>query len=299
MLLKRFLGVLSLFIFFQCTVVYGQALPVTGRVTSSADMQPLKGANVLVKGSATGVVTNENGEFVITVPGVDAVLEVSFVGYISQEVRLDNNGLVNILLVPVSGSLDDVIVIGYGTAKKRDLTGSVSTVSGKDMDAMPTSSVLSAMSGRAPGVRVMQNTGAPGAATSVRIRGTNSVQGSNEPLYVVDGFPLSGSNPSILDNSNIGSVEILKDASATAIYGSRGANGVVLITTKKGRAGKTSVELESRYTTQYLRKKIDLMNATQYATLYNEVAANDGAAPRFTQEEINAMGNGFDWQDFV
>ena len=196
-------------------------------------------------------------------------------------------------------SLNEVVVVGYGTVRKSDLTGSLASVKAKEINVFPASNVLQALSGRAPGVQVTQNTGAPGGAVSVRIRGTNSVQGGNEPLYVIDGFPTSGSNPTVLNNSDVESIEILKDASATAIYGSRGANGVVLITTKSGKAGKMQVDYEGSYSTQSLRKKLDLMNAKEYAQFYNEQAVNDKVAPYFTQAQIDGFGEGFDWQNLV
>jgi TonB-linked SusC/RagA family outer membrane protein len=159
--------------------------------------------------------------------------------------------------------------------------------------------VVQALSGRAAGVQVVQNNGSPGGGVSVRIRGTNSIQGSNEPLYVVDGFPFSG-NPNLLNNADIESIEVLKDASATAIYGSRGANGVVLITTKAGKAGKVKVDYDFNYSTQTLRKKLDLMNAQEFAQFYNLQATNDRLAPYFTQDQINGFANNsFDWQDVI
>src|SRR5690606_37897071 len=162
----------------------------------------------------------------------------------------------------------------------------------------PSASVLNSLSGRAAGVQVLQGSSAPGSGPSIRIRGQNSIQGDNEPLYVVDGFPVRNS-PTLLNNSDVESIEILKDASATAIYGSRGANGVVLITTKQGKAGRTMVDFETSYSSQTLRKKLDLMNAREYALLNNEQAANDGLDPYFTEEEINALGQSYDWQDLV
>jgi len=210
-----------------------------------------------------------------------------------------NQTTIDLSLVTDQAQLNEVVVVGYGTVRKSDLTGSLAQIKSKEINAFPATNVLQAMSGRAPGVQVIQNTGAPGGAVSVRIRGTNSVQGSNEPLYVVDGFPTSGSNPTIINNSDIESIEILKDASATAIYGSRGANGVVLITTKQGKAGKIQVDYEGTYSQQTLRKKLDLMNAKEYASFYNEQATNDKVARYFTQAQIDAFGEGYDWQDLV
>src|SRR5690606_8490811 len=178
-------------------------------------------------------------------------------------------------------------------------TGAISSVSSDKLNAFPTTNVLQALAGRAAGVQVTQNTGEPGGSMSVRIRGTSSIQGSNEPLYVIDGFPISGSNPTILNNLDVQSIEILKDASATAIYGSRGANGVVLITTKSGKSGHTAVDWESNFAFQSIRKKLDMMNASEYAQFYNLVAQNDGWGRAFSDEEIGSLGEGFDWQDFV
>lgn len=189
-------------------------------------------------------------------------------------------------------------MIGYGVVKKSDLTGSVSSVKSEEVNAYPSANLLQAISGKTSGMEIKRNTGAPGGSISVRIRGANSVQGSNEPLYVVDGFPISGS-PTNLNNSDIESIEILKDASATAIYGSRGANGVVMITTKQGKTGKTRVELDASYTTQSLVKKLDLMNATEYAQFYNMQQLNDTGKEYFTADQIAGFGEGYDWQDLI
>jgi len=177
------------------------------------------------------------------------------------------------------------------------LTGSVSQIKSEALNAFPSTNILQALSGRTSGVQVLQTTGSPGSSISIKIRGSNSIQGSNEPLYVVDGFPIN--NPTAFNNSDIESIEILKDASSTAIYGSRGANGVVMITTKKGKAGKNIVDFESSYSSQSLIRKLDLMNAGEYAALYNIKALNDKVAPYFTDSEIKNFGNGFDWQDFI
>lgn len=258
----------------------------------------LPGVSVMVKGTQRGVSTDVNGNFSLMVPDQNAVLVFSFVGYLSQEVIVGSRSTLEIQLEPDLKTLDELVVIGYGVIKKSDLTGSVSQVKAKELNAFPNANVLQSLSGRVPGVHVRQSSGAPGAGISVRVRGGNSIQGSNEPLYVIDGFPVDG-NPTHLNNADIESLEILKDASATAIYGSRGANGVVLITTRKGKKGKTQVDFETSYSSQKLIKKLDLMNAREYAQFYNEQAINDNIQPFFTEEEINNMGEGFDWQDFV
>lgn len=272
---------------------------VKGTVVDNEKGEPLPGVSVLLKGTQRGATTNPNGEFSLSVPNGDAVLVFSFVGYEPQEQVVGNRTQINIKLKVDTKALEEVVVVGYGVVKKSDLTGSVAQVKSKELNSFPTANVLQALSGRAAGVQVTQNTGAPGGGVSVRIRGTNSIQGSNEPLYVVDGFPTTGSNPTILNNVDIESIEILKDASATAIYGSRGANGVVLITTKRGKSGKTKVDFETSFTSQTLIRKLDLMNANEYATFYNKQAANDNLAPYFTQAQLDGFGQGFDWQNLV
>lgn len=271
---------------------------VSGKVTGS-DKEPLPGVSILIKGTTQGTTTDAKGDYRVRVPATGAVLIFSFVGYNSMEINTADQSVIDITLQENNQQLSEVVVVGYGTVKKSDLTGSLSQIKAKEINSFPATNVLQAMSGRAPGVQVTQNTGAPGASVSVRIRGTNSVQGSNEPLYVVDGFPTSGSNPTIINNSDIESIEVLKDASATAIYGSRGANGVVLITTRQGKSGKIQVDYEGSYSQQMLRKKLDLMNAKEYALFYNEQAANDKVAPYFTQAQIDGFGEGYDWQDLI
>lgn len=272
-------------------------LAVTG-VVSDENRQPLPGVNVIVKGSSLGTTTDAEGTYNIEVPDGESILVFTFIGYQTIEERVGGRTRVDVSMSPDVKYLDEVAVIGYGTVKKSDLTGSLSQIKSQELNSFPTTNVIQALSGRAPGVQVIQSTGAPGAGVNVRIRGTNSIQGDNEPLYVIDGFPFSG-NPTNLNNSEIESIEVLKDASATAIYGSRGANGVVLITTKRGKAGQTKVDFETSYSIQKLRKKLDLMNGSEYATLANIQAVNENKAPYFTQEQIDAFGEGFDWQDLV
>ena len=265
----------------------------------NASGESLPGVTVLVKGTTNGAITDADGVYNLTnVPG-NATLVFSFVGMKKIEIGVGGKSTVDAILEDETIGIEEVVAIGYGSVKKSDLTGSVTSVKSDEIKAFASSNVMQSLSGRAPGVQVSQNTGAPGGSVSVRIRGTNSIQGSNEPLYVIDGFPFSGSNPTVLSNSDIESVEILKDASATAIYGSRGANGVVLITTKRGKNGKTTVDFESSYGVQTLRKTLDMMDATEYANFYNEQAANDKLAPYFTQDQINGFGKGYNWQDLA
>jgi len=272
---------------------------ITGKISDSKG-EPLPGATVQIKGSTTGTVTDDSGNYEIELPEAQkgVVLVFSFLGFTSKEVKLQNQTTIDITLETEDQELDEVIVIGYGSTRKSDLTGSVSKVNSDELNAYPTSNLLQSLNGRAAGVQVIQNSGAPGGGVSVRIRGSNSIQGDNDPLYVVDGFPYSA-NPTNLNNSDIASIEILKDASATAIYGSRGANGVVLITTKSGQASSTIVEFDASYSVQSLRKKLDLMDGRQYAGLMNLQAQNDGLSPYFSASEIAGFGSGTDWQDEI
>ncbi len=269
---------------------------VSGKVTDSSG-SPLPGVSVVVKGTIVGTISDTNGNYELSGVPSNGTLVFSFVGMKKIEIAVGGKSNINAVLEDETFGIEEVVAIGYGTMKKSDITGSLSQVKSDELNAFPSTNVFQALSGRSSGVQVLQSTGAPGASTSIRIRGSNSIQGSNEPLYVVDGFPVN--NVTALNNSDIESIEILKDASSTAIYGSRGANGVVLITTKRGKAGKNVVEFESSYSSQSLIKKIDLMNATDYATLYNIKAVNDGVAPYFTESEINGFGSGFDWQNFI
>ncbi|WP_310590511.1 TonB-dependent receptor [Dyadobacter sp. CY261] len=274
---------------------------LSGKVLDGESNTGLPGVSIVLKGTQTGTTSNNDGDFQLEIPETTApnsVLVFSFVGYKSQEIVLGSQTSLTVNMVLEDKSLQEIVVIGYGVVKKSDLTGSVASIKSTELNAYPATNLVQSLAGRAAGVYVSQNTGAPGSPISVRVRGTNSIQGSNEPLYVVDGFPYSG-NPTLLNNADIESIEVLKDASATAIYGSRGANGVVLITTKKGKAGRVSVDYDGYYGVQSIRKKLDLMNATEYANFYNEQAANDGLAPHFTADQIAGFGKGTDWQDLV
>ncbi|MCK7553710.1 SusC/RagA family TonB-linked outer membrane protein [Chitinophaga sedimenti] len=280
-------------------LVQDTTVEATGRVTDARN-QPLPGATVADKATGKGAATDANGNFKLRVSR-GAMLTISYLGFKSRDVQVVNAQPIEIKLEDQVNVTDEIVVVGYGTVRKSDLTGSLSQVKSKDITAFPSTNVMQALNGRAAGVRVMQNGGSPGGGVSIRVRGTNSILGGNEPLYVIDGFPYNG-NPTFLQNADIASLEILKDASSTAIYGSRGANGVVMITTKSGRKNDfTSVDVDASYTLQTVSKKMPLMNAQQYALLYNEQAKNDGLAPYFTQNYIDSLGGvkGTDWQDLV
>jgi TonB-linked SusC/RagA family outer membrane protein len=275
-----------------------QQRSVSGKVTDSSG-QPLPGVTVVVKGTNTGTVTNADGDYTLTNLPEDATLVFSFVGMRTQEMIVGNQDNINIILYEDTRALDEVVVIGYGTVKKSDLTGSVSSVKSEELTAIPQGSVAQAMQGRSAGIHVKQTSGAPGSAVTVRVRGTNSILGDNNPLYVIDGFPSYSSDLGMLNVADIESIEILKDASAIAIYGSRGSNGVIMITTKKGKTGKTKVDFGTTMGYQSLNKKMEMMNAREYCTFYNEYGIIEGVGEHFTESQINEFGEGFDWQDFI
>lgn len=290
-----------------------QSVTVSGLVTSTETNQAIPGANVVIKNTQQGTTTNANGEFTLSAPAGSLVLIISSIGHQTQEVPVTGQSKLTISLQPDDRSLNEVIVVGYGTVKKSDLTGSVSSVKAAELRQTPIANFVQGLQARASGVQVTQNSGAPGGSISVRIRGNSSISGSSEPLYVVDGFPIAGGdNPvagggsglgadngnrlsvlSTLNPNDIESMEVLKDASATAIYGTRGANGVVLITTKRGKAGKTRVSYDGYYGQQQIRKTLDVMNATQYAQLQNELTGQ-ALFPNPTQ-----LGEGTDWQSLI
>jgi TonB-linked SusC/RagA family outer membrane protein len=269
-----------------------------GTVIDSKTKETVPGATVSIKGVTNRASTDAKGEFeLVTGQKFPYTVVVSYLGYKTTEIVVEGSP-VTISLEPDLKQISEVVVVGYGTQRKSDLTGSIATVTGDELNSFPVTDPVLGLQGKTSGVRVLQNSGTPGGAVSVRIRGGNSLLGSNEPLYVVDGFALSGT-PNSFNPQDIESIEILKDASASAIYGSRGANGVVLITTKKGKSGKTEVTFDTYIGTQQLRKKLELMNAREFAETANERAVNDGAAPYFTQAQISSFGEGTDWQDVL
>ncbi|MFC5412772.1 SusC/RagA family TonB-linked outer membrane protein [Larkinella bovis] len=270
-------------------------IAVQGRVSAAGSNEGLPGVNVQVKGTTTGTTTDANGGFSLRVRDEQAVLVFSSIGYEAQEITVGKQQNLTVVLKPSERSLEEVVVVGYGTVKKSDLTGSVSSVSGTEFHKLPMATLDQGLQGRAAGVQVTQTDAAPGGTVSIRIRGGNSITNNNEPLYVVDGFPVTALKS--LNPSDIESIEILKDASATAIYGSRGSNGVVLITTKQAKAGQSRLDAEYYTGVQKLIYKIPLLNGTQFAELANEAAAFRGRALPFADPK--ALGEGTDWQDGI
>lgn len=282
---------------------------ISGTVTSESG-SPLPGVNVVVKETGKGTITDAKGNFLIDIPEHGATLVFTSVGYAQKDVAVKNQKTISVLLAEINKELNEVIVIGYGTTKKSDLTGSVASIKSEDLKKAQVTSFDQALQGRAAGVQVTQLSGKPGAETSIRIRGTSSINAGNEPLYVIDGMLISSDGGDIstgvtrgprigalssINPNDIESIEILKDASATAIYGSRGANGVVLITTRRGKAGKGSVNFETYYGVQDISHKVEVLDAEQFANLVNEAKLNANATPLYVNPKN--LGKGTDWQN--
>ena len=256
----------------------------------------LQGAGVIVKGTKNGATTDARGEVSLSNVPENATILISYLGYADQEVQLNGRSHIEVVLKEDSNYLDELVVIGYGTVKKRDLTGSVSSVKAKELTEYTVSNPIQALQGKVAGVNITSNSGSPEGSFNIRVRGTNSIRGDNSPLYIIDGMP---ANASSVNAHDIQSIEVLKDASATAIYGSRGANGVILITTKGGHSGKTTVEYNGEFGIQTLRKKMEMLDAGEYMQLINLQQINDVGKAYFTDDQIAAAGKGYDWQDAV
>lgn len=299
-------------VFCIASVTYAQTT-VSGKVTAPEE-GALPGVNVLVQGTSTGTVTDMDGNYSLSVPEGNDVLVFSSIGYVTQEITINGRSTINVELEADVQSLSEVVVIGYGTQEARDATGAVSSVKSEDFNAGVIASPEQLIQGRAAGVQITQASGEPGSGVNIRIRGTSSVRGGNNPLFVVDGVPLAGDNVSgggadvgagsssarnplnFLNPNDIASIDILKDASATAIYGSRGANGVVLITTKTGEAGKSTLNYSYNIGISNITKKYDLLNADEFVAAYADI--ND-LAPG--SEALETLDQGFDtdWQDQI
>ena len=282
-------------------ILFAQSKAITGTVIDENKM-PLPGVSILIKGLTIGSFTDFDGLFSLTVPETGKTLVFSYLGYISKELVIGNKGTFNIQLeIDTNNTLEEIVVVGYGSQRKSDITGSVASVKVDDIAAAQNTTVDALLQGRAAGVQVTQNAGSPGSGVSVKIRGASSLRGNNEPLYVIDGVIISSagedaSNASADSNSleetqnglnginprDIESIEVLKDASATAIYGSRGANGVILITTKKGKSGKTSIQSYVNTSVSEISERYDVLDALGYANYQNEALLVNGGAPRFS-----------------
>jgi TonB-linked SusC/RagA family outer membrane protein len=289
-----------LFVCFPVTGLFAQNVVLQGKVTDSLKGTPISGVSVVSAAGAQslqGTVTDANGHYQLSVPKQADRLVFSYVGMSTQQVMIAGQTEINVKLHAGDEALDDVVVVGYGTQKKGSLTGAISSVMASDIAKRPLTRVEQALQGTTPGVVVASSSGQPGKGLQVRIRGANSITGSNEPLYVIDGF-IGGSIESI-DPNDIASMEILKDAAATAIYGSRGSNGVVLITTKTGKKGKARLDVGSWFTKAQVPKNLDLMNAYEFAGAVNSQYAAAGQSPAFSQQQLDAFKSnpGTNWQE--
>ena len=294
-LLMLMLGMLC----FQIIPVFSQQVTIRGKILDESDL-PLPGANVLIKGTSIGTVSDMDGGFVIEAPNSESILVFSYLGYVSKEIQVGGQTSFNISLEPDLSNLEEVVVVGYGTQRKIETTGAIASIKSDELTQTPVANVAQGLQGRVSGVQVVQNSSAPGGNVSVRVRGTNSIRGSSEPLYIIDGVQISNgggvnelSPLSTINPNDIESVQVLKDASSTAIYGARGANGVVIVTTKRGSAGKTVVTYDGYFGVQSNGKKLDVLNANQFALLENEVYNR----PVFPNPENEGVGT--DWQDII
>ncbi|CAD5267925.1 MULTISPECIES: TonB-dependent receptor [unclassified Imperialibacter] len=295
---------------------------VSGTITSVEDGSALPGVNVIVKGTTTGTVTDIDGKYSLRVPSRDAVLVFSAIGFSTTEVTVGSQSQISVGMEVDVKSLSEVVVVGYGTQDKRDVTAAIGSIESDAIVRIPTSNAMEAMKGQIAGVDVLQNGGRPGQNSSITIRGRRSLTASNDPLFVVDGIPMTAGTNSIQDfnPSDIASMEVLKDAAATAIYGSRGSNGVVLITTKRGKPGKTSVTYSSSYAVTQPFRTIPMMNGSEFADLKREGSRVDATgrsgraawgdagssipaddAVFIDPVELNSVQNGLstDWQDLI
>lgn len=288
-------------------------------VVKGFDGQPIPGVSVLIKNTSNGNVTDFDGNYSISKVNTGDILVFSSIGFTQKEIKINNQIVINVVLTESVTNLDEIVVVGYGTAKKKDLTGAVSSIKASDIAEQPVANVDQLLQGQVSGITVTRASGQPGGAVSVRIRGVTSVTGSNEPLYVIDGVLVNsaGSNSfnfsqfggasgqtevsplSTLNPADIESIEILKDASAAAIYGSQASNGVVLITTKRGKNGVTKVTLDAYSGIQSVPRTYDLMNLREYAQFNNEARATIGQEPLPQFKNPAILGEGTDWQDAI
>jgi TonB-dependent starch-binding outer membrane protein SusC len=274
-----------------------QQLRIRGTVKDANTGEVLPGVNIMIEGTGSGVVSDNTGVFTIDIPSSDAVLVFSYVGFISEKVEVKGNTTLDISLIPDITNLDEVVVIGYGVSKKTDLTGSLATISTKDFQKQDITRMDQVLQGRASGVVVENTGGAPGSDVKIRIRGATSMLGDNNPLYVVDGFV--GIDFNTINPQDIEDIQILKDASATAIYGSRGANGVILVTTKQGKNSQMKVEFLSKVSASRVPKKMDVLSAGDFAEIVNTRRTDLGLPVYFTTQEVADFRShgGTDWQD--
>ncbi|QGY42479.1 SusC/RagA family TonB-linked outer membrane protein [Maribellus comscasis] len=269
---------------------------ITGIITDNQGL-PLPGVSIIVKGTSIGTVSGTDGKFSLSIPNDAEIMQFSFVGMSTVEIPVEGKVTFNVVMEEESIGLDEVVAIGYGSMKKSDLTGSVTSVNSEDFVKGVANNALQLLQGKASGVQISQANSEPGGALSIKVRGAGSINSSNSVLVVIDGLP--GADPSSLNPLDIESIEILKDASAAAIYGTRAANGVVLITTKQGSSGTPVVSYNTYFALQTPDYKFDVLDATQYMQMINDISEDGGKTLPFTDQEISAAGKGTDWQDVL
>ncbi len=279
------------------SLAIAQPVPVTGKVTQ-ADNTPLSGATVAVKGTNTATVTDADGAFSITVPSKSSVLIISYLGMVTRSVSIPENGQLDVKLEAGEASaMEEVVVVGYGTQRKSVVTGAISKVRAADLENVPNTRIEQSLQGRVSGVTILQNSGQPGSSSTIRVRGVTTFGGGNNPLWVVDGVVVDQGGIAYLNQSDIESIEVLKDAASAAIYGTRAATGVILVTTKKGKSGKMNVSYNGFYGISSPARKLELLNAKEYATLMNERSVAGGGG--IVYPNAGSLGEGTDWQDAI
>lgn len=284
--------ILSLTVILMAFVIGASAqAKLTGTIVDADSNEALIGATIVEKGTSNGTITDVDGTFSLTTKSESGIVEISFIGYLTQEIEFTGSTTLNVSMKQDVTGLEEVVVVGYGIRKKSDVTGSVSSVKEDELTAFPVLNAMQAVQGRAAGVDIQSNNGGePGAPISIKIRGNTSINASSSPLIVVDGF-VGATMPQA---SDIQSMEILKDASATAIYGSQGANGVILVTTKKGVTGKINVDFNATYSVQSTANSLDLLNADDFADYQNAIRDNEGNTTDYVQGDYDT-----DWQDLI
>lgn len=314
--MRRIFNFLLLFLFSPC-VILAQSYKISGQVTSAQDGEPLPGATVQTQ-TNTGTITDYDGNYTISANKGD-VLTFSFIGMNPQTVRVESDKPINIALSEDRITLDEVVIVGYGTSKKTDLTGAVSSISGDKLRESPVANFDQALQGKVSGVQVTSNSGTPGAATTIRVRGTTSINSGNEPLYIIDGVPISGSGTSIagfdwaggangqnkvnplaaISPGDIIDINVLKDASASAIYGAAGANGVIIVTTRRGKAGEMKINYDGYSSVSSIPRTLDMMNLQQYAVYQQEIAGESEKEYSDYFKDPSLLGEGENWQEAV
>jgi TonB-linked SusC/RagA family outer membrane protein len=294
-------GKFTLIFFLICMIVFpaslkAQDITVTGKVTDKTDGTPIPGATIKLQGTGRGTITDESGRFSIQAPATGAKLQISQVGMISQTITITSAAPVNVALVSDAQALGEVVVVGYGTQKKSVTTGAISGVTAREFEDQPVTRIEQILQGRTSGLTIASNAGQPGSGSTVRVRGITSFN-NNDPLWVVDGVVVDNGGIGYLNQSDIESIEVLKDAASQAIYGTRAAAGVILVTTKKGRQGNMQINYSGYYGVSGPARKLDVLDATQYATLRNEASVSAGGPIVFNDPA--ALGKGTDWQDLI